>query len=172
MVSLLKSDQSPKTNNGLDAELCLPIWHCETRKAFLMHVSSALDTIKKWGTFKAHKEAYEAYVKQKEVAKQAKAALALFTAPTSKGEKASKKASEKEPAKKSSEKEKASKKTKEGAALAKAPAPELATSTRPSTTRPLLRKRPPRTSAKPLLPRCFSSTLICCLQMPSTHGTR
>jgi hypothetical protein len=63
------------------------------------------------------------------VAKQAKAALALFTALTSKGEKASKKASEKasekEPAKKFSEKEKASKKTKEGAALADAPAPEL-----------------------------------------------
>jgi hypothetical protein len=58
-----------------------------------------------------------------------KAALALFTAPTSKGEKASekasKKASEKEPTKKSSEKEKASKKTKEGVALANAPAPEL-----------------------------------------------
>jgi hypothetical protein len=59
------------------------------------------------------------------VAKQVKAALALFTAPTSKAEKASKKASEKEPAKKSSQKEKASKKTKEGAALANAPAPEL-----------------------------------------------
>jgi hypothetical protein len=102
-----------------------------------MHVSSALDAIKKRGTFKAYKEAHEAYVEQCEVAKQAKAALALFTAPTSKGEKASEKASkkasekasekssEKEPAKKSSEKEKASKKTKEGAALAKALAPEL-----------------------------------------------
>jgi hypothetical protein len=62
-----------------------------------------------------------------------KAALALFTAPTSKGKKASKKASriasekasEKEPVKKSSEKEKASKKTKEGTALANAAAPEL-----------------------------------------------
>ncbi len=57
--------------------------------------------------------------------KQAKAALALFTAPTSESKKASEKASEKEPAKKSSEKETASKKTKEGAASAKAPAPEL-----------------------------------------------
>jgi hypothetical protein len=63
------------------------------------------------------------------VAKQAKAALALFTAHTSEGKKAFKKApekaSEKEPAKKSSEKEKASKKTKEGTALADVPAPEL-----------------------------------------------
>jgi hypothetical protein len=71
------------------------------------------------------------------VAKQAKAALALFTAPTSEDEKASEKAFEKEPAKKPSEKEKASKKTKEGAALAKHQLLNFATSTRPSTTRPL-----------------------------------
>jgi hypothetical protein len=57
--------------------------------------------------------------------KQAKAALALFAAPTSEAEKASEKASEKEPAKKSSEKEEASKKTKEGLALADALATEL-----------------------------------------------
>jgi hypothetical protein len=125
MVSLLKSDQSFKTTIEVDAELRLPIWHCRTCKAFLMHVSSALDAIKKRGTFKAYKEAHEAYVEQKEVVKQAKTALALFTAPTCEGEKASKKASEEEPAKKSSEKEKASKKTKEGAASAKAPALEL-----------------------------------------------
>jgi hypothetical protein len=123
-VSLLKSDQSLKTTMGVDAELHLPIWHCGMREAFLIHVSSALDAIKKQGTFKAYKEAHEAYVEQKKVVMQAKAALALFTAPTSKGKKASKKASEKEPAKKFSEKEKASKKTKEGAAFAKAPAPE------------------------------------------------
>jgi hypothetical protein len=125
MVSLLKSDQSLKTTIGEDAELCLPIWHCGTREAFLMHVSSALDAIKKRGTFKAYKVAHKVYVEQRQVAKQAKAALALLTAPTSKGKKASEKASEKEPAKKSSEKEKASKKTKEGTASAEATAPEL-----------------------------------------------
>jgi hypothetical protein len=38
---------------GEDAELRLPIWHCGTREAFLMHVSTALNTIKKEGTFKA-----------------------------------------------------------------------------------------------------------------------
>jgi hypothetical protein len=124
-VSALKSDQSLKTTIGVDAELPLPMWHCGTRETFLMHVSSALNTIKKRGTFKAYKEAHEAYVEQCKVAKQAKAALALLLAPTSKGEKASEKASEKESAKKSSEKEKASKKTKEGAVLANAPAPEL-----------------------------------------------
>jgi hypothetical protein len=54
MVSLLKSDQSLKTTTiRVDAELCFPIWHCGMREAFLMYVSSALDVIKKQGTFKA-----------------------------------------------------------------------------------------------------------------------
>jgi hypothetical protein len=107
-VFLLKSDQSLKTTTGVDAELHLPIWHCRTCKAFLMHVSSALDAIKKRGTFKAYKESHEAYVEQRKVVKQAKAALALLMAPTSKGKKDSEKASGKESATKSSEKEKAS----------------------------------------------------------------
>jgi hypothetical protein len=52
-VSALKSDQSLKTTIGVDTKLRLAIWHCGMCKAFLMHVSSALDTIKKQGTFKA-----------------------------------------------------------------------------------------------------------------------
>jgi hypothetical protein len=63
-VSLLKSDQSLKTTIGADVELHLPIWHCRMHKAFLMHLSSALDAIKKRGTFKAYKEAQGAYVEQ------------------------------------------------------------------------------------------------------------
>jgi hypothetical protein len=124
-VSALKSDQSLKTTIGVNAELPLPIWHCGMHKAFLMHVSSALDAIEKQGTFKAYKEAHEAYVEQHEVSKQAKAALVLILVPTSEGEKASEKASEKAPAKRSSEKEKASQKTKESVALTDALAPEL-----------------------------------------------
>jgi hypothetical protein len=124
-VFALKSDQSLKTTIGVVAELRLPIWHCGMHESFLMHVSSALNTIKKHGTFKAYKEAHKAYVEQREVAKQAKAALALLLVPTSNGEKASKKASEKGPAKKSSKKEKASQKTKESMALADSPALEL-----------------------------------------------
>ncbi len=87
-----------------------------------MHVSTALDAIKKQGTFNAYKEACEAYVKQRKAVKQAKAALALLTAPVSKDDNTSKKAS-----KKSFKKapEKALQKTKEGTALADAPAPEL-----------------------------------------------
>jgi hypothetical protein len=60
MVSALKSDQSLKTTIGEDAELCIPIWHTGMSKAFLMHVSTALDAIKKRGTFKACKEVVEA----------------------------------------------------------------------------------------------------------------
>jgi hypothetical protein len=54
-----------------------------------MHMSSALNGIEKRGTFKAYKEAHEAYVEQRNVAKQAKANMSLFTTPTSEGEKAS-----------------------------------------------------------------------------------
>ena len=68
-VSLLKNDQSLKTTIRVDANFCLPIWHCGTREAFLMHVSSALDAIEKRGTFMAYKEAHKAYVEQREVAK-------------------------------------------------------------------------------------------------------
>ncbi len=60
-------------------------------------------------------------MEQCKVAKQAKAAQALLTAPTSKGEKDSKKAS----AKKSLKKEKPSQKTKNSMALANASAPKL-----------------------------------------------
>jgi hypothetical protein len=85
-------------------------------------------------------------------------------APTSKGKKASKKASEmaseKESAKKSSEKEKASKKTKEGAALAKAQAPELCNEYQVLYDKAFLQKRLPRTRKKLLPPRCFSSSKL------------
>jgi hypothetical protein len=61
-----------------------------------MHLSTALvNAIKKRGTFKAYKEAMEAYVEQRKVVKQAKAALALLTAPVSKGKKTSNKTSKK-----------------------------------------------------------------------------
>ncbi len=91
-VSALKRDQRLKTTIREDAELRIPIWHTGTRKAFLMHVSTALNTIKKWGTFKAYKEAIEANVEEHNAMKRAKAALALLTAPASKGKKSSKKA--------------------------------------------------------------------------------
>jgi hypothetical protein len=111
-VSLLKSNQSLKTTIGADAELRLPIWHCGTRKAFLMHVSSALDAIGKWGTFKAYKEAHEAYVEQQEAAKKAKVNMQLFATAASEGKKAIKKGTEKASkeasGKNRSEKEKAS----------------------------------------------------------------
>ncbi len=94
-----------------------------------MHVSSALNAIKKWGTFKAYKEAHKAYVEQHDVAKQAKADMSLSTTPTSEGKKANEKENEKASNKASwkncSDKEKASQKTKEGAASSNAPAQNL-----------------------------------------------
>ncbi len=128
LVSLLKSDQSLKTTIGADAELRLPIWHCRMRESFLMHVSSTLNAIKKWGTFKAYKGAHEAYVEQRKAAKEAKANMSLFTTTASKGKKAktgTDKTSKEASGKNRSEKEKASQKTKEGAAPSDASAPEL-----------------------------------------------
>jgi hypothetical protein len=94
-----------------------------------MHVSSALDTIKKRGTFKAYKEALEAYVEQQDAAKEAKANMHLFATAASKGKKADKKgtekASEKASGKNRFEKKKASQKTKEGVAPTKATPPEF-----------------------------------------------
>ncbi len=128
LVSFLKSDQSLKTTIGADAELRLPIWHCKMREAFLMHVRSALNAIKKRGTFKAYMESHEAYVEQRDAAKEVKANMNLFATTTSKGEKAKKgteKTSKEASGKNCSEKEKASQKTKEGAALTNATAQEL-----------------------------------------------
>jgi hypothetical protein len=128
-VSLLKSDQSLKTTIGADLELRLLIWHCGMREAFLMHVSSALDVIGKQGTFKAYKEAHEAYVEQREAAKEAKVNMQLFANAVSKGKKAVKKGTEKASkeasGKNRSDKEKPLQKTKEGTATADATAPYL-----------------------------------------------
>jgi hypothetical protein len=44
MLSALKSDHSLKTTIGEDAELRLPNWHCGMREAFLIHMSTAVDT--------------------------------------------------------------------------------------------------------------------------------
>jgi hypothetical protein len=94
-----------------------------------MHVIPALNAIKKQGTFKAYKEAQEAYVEQRNAAKEAKANMHLFATAASKGKKADKKGTEKTSeeasGKNRSEKKKASQKTKEGAALTDATALEL-----------------------------------------------
>jgi hypothetical protein len=128
-VSLLKSNQSLKTTIGADAGLRLPIWHCRTREAFLMHVSSALDAIGKRGTFKVYKEAHEAYEEQQEAAKETNVNMQLFVTAASRGKKAIKqgteKASKEAPGKNQSEKEKASQKIKEGAATADTTAPDF-----------------------------------------------
>jgi hypothetical protein len=94
-----------------------------------MHVSSALDAIKKQGTFKAYKEGHQTYVEQKKAVKEAKVNLQLFATTASKGKKANKKGTEKSSAKASgknlSEKEKASQKAKEETTHVNTTAPDL-----------------------------------------------
>ena len=93
-----------------------------------MHVSSALDAIKKQGFFKAYKGAHEASVEQCKTAKEAKANMSLFMTTASKGKKAKKgteKTSKEASGKNRSDTEKASQKTNEGTALSDAPAPDL-----------------------------------------------
>ncbi len=81
----LKNHQSLKTQIGEGAELHLSIWHSGMHEAFLMHVGSAMDRIKKWGHLKAYKEAHEAYVEHRNLVKQVKAALAELDGTSSNG---------------------------------------------------------------------------------------
>ncbi len=149
-VSLLKSKQSLKMTIGADAELCLPIWHCRTRKAFLMHVSSALDTIKKRGTFKAYKEAHQAYVEQREAAREAKANMQLFATTASEGEKANKKGLRRLPLRllgRTALRKRRLLRRRRKARLWPTLQPQIfVRSTRRSTRKPPLQKRPPRST--------------------------
>jgi hypothetical protein len=156
MVSTLKSDQSLKTTIGEPAELHIPIWHTGMHRAFPMHLNTVHNTIKKRGTFKAYKEACKAYVEQCKAVKQAKATLALLANTASEGKSISQDASKKflrrlhrRPRK---------------AWLHPTHQPQnCAQSIRLTMRKPSLMQRLPRTSAKLLLLRCFSSTQICCL---------
>jgi hypothetical protein len=94
-VSAFKAE-SLKTLIGKDMKLQVSIWHFGTCKAFLMHVGSGLNAIKKRGHFKAHKEANKAYVEQRGLVKQAKVTLAELDGTTSKGPGTSKKSSKKQ----------------------------------------------------------------------------
>ncbi len=68
-----------KTTLEKDTTLIFPVWNKNgTRKAFLMHVTTVLDAIKKRGTFKDYKKAEEAYVEAKKAAESAEAGLALL----------------------------------------------------------------------------------------------
>ena len=71
-------DNHLKTQIGKGMELRVPIWHSGTRKAFLIHVRSAQEAIKKKGYFKAYKENNKAYVELCGKIKSAKAQLATL----------------------------------------------------------------------------------------------
>ena len=55
-------DNHLKTQISEGMELRVPIWHSGTHEAFLIHVGSAQEAIKKKGYFKAYEENNEAYV--------------------------------------------------------------------------------------------------------------
>jgi hypothetical protein len=74
-----------------------------------MHVSRALNAIKKWGTFKSYAEAHALYIGKRKLAKQPKATLLSLTEPLARA-RASKKVSQK---------------SQESGSLADAPDPEL-----------------------------------------------
>jgi hypothetical protein len=76
-VSVLKG-QHLNISIGEDTTLHLSSWQDGTKEVLLMHVGLTLDAIKKRGHFQAYKEAQALYVAKKEVAKQAKADLALL----------------------------------------------------------------------------------------------
>jgi hypothetical protein len=168
-VSLLKSNQSLKTTIGADAELCLPIWHCRMPEAFLMHVSSALNAIEKWGTFKAYKEASETYVEQSEHAAFLQPQRVKVRKPKRRGLRRlllrllgrtalRKRMLLRRPRKPQ---------------LRSTLQPQIfVRSARPSMRKPPTQKRPPRSRRMPLQPRCFSFLQICYLLMQSTRGTR
>ncbi len=106
------------------------------------------------GTFKAYKEAHEAYVEQCNVGKQAKADMSLFITPTCKGKKANKKGTEK------ASKRLLGRTTLRRRRLLRRPRkawlhpthqPKIfAKNTRPSTRKPYLQKRPQKARKKPL----------------------
>ena len=71
-------DNHLKTQIGKGMGLRVPTWHSGTREAFLIHVGSAQEAIKKKGYFKAYEEINEAYVELRGKIKSAKAQVATL----------------------------------------------------------------------------------------------
>ncbi len=78
-------DNHLKTLFKEGTELRVPIWHSGTREAFLIHVGSAREAIKKKGYFKSFEEHSDKYSKKrgkvKELNKQLEALKALAAQP-------------------------------------------------------------------------------------------
>jgi hypothetical protein len=72
-----------KTLLEKDITLNFPVWHKNrTCKAFLMHVTALLDTMKKRGHFKDYNKAQKAHDDAKKVVESAEAGLALLDGTT------------------------------------------------------------------------------------------
>jgi hypothetical protein len=68
-------DNHLKTQIGKQTELQVPIWHSGAREAFLIHVGSALETIKRKECIEAYVESNKAYMEQHSRIKLVKAQL-------------------------------------------------------------------------------------------------
>jgi hypothetical protein len=68
-----------KTTIEKDTTLKFPVWHKNgTRKAFLMHVTVVLDTIKKCGHFHDYEKAEKTYGEAKKAVESARVGLSLL----------------------------------------------------------------------------------------------
>ncbi len=138
-----------------------------------MHVSSALNTIKKRGTFKAYRKAQEAYVDQQEAAKEAKIKCTSSQPPQAKARKPIRKGLRKLPrrllGRTALRKRRLLRRPRNVRLWPTLQPQNLAQSIRPSTRKPPLQKRPPQSRRMLLRPRFFSFTQICYLWMQSTH---
>ncbi len=74
-------DNHLKMQIGKGADLQVPVCHSNMRKAFLIHVGSAQEAIKRKGYFKAYIESNEVYMEQCGKIKQLKAQLAELETP-------------------------------------------------------------------------------------------
>ncbi len=112
---------------------------------------TALNAIKKWGTFKAHAEAHALYVEHYKLVKQAKAALAELDKTTIEGPR------------------RLLRRPKKKRLWLMHLMPNCVQSTRRTLRRPKKPQRLPRARRNPLQRRCSSYTQTCCLQMLSTQ---
>jgi hypothetical protein len=126
-----------------------------------MHVSSALNAIKKRGTFKAYKETHEAYKSNAMWQSKQRPLLPFSRLPLARARKLSrnllrrllKRSLQRNPLRR----RRLPRTPRKAWLWLTHQTQNFTTSTMPSRIRPYLQKRPPRTRKKPLRPRCFSS---------------
>ncbi len=138
-------------------ELQVLIWHSGMREAFLIHVGSTPESIKRKGYFKAYMESNKVYTEQCSVIKQAKAQLAELDDSNGREAETSRKSNKK------------SNMTTLRPVQLTQPC-KLISCLR--SNRPKKPQTRPRPRESKLLQTCSSSTQIFCQSVQSMHGTR